>query len=377
LLGVVIGLYLARLGFSAARIGIVVSAGLAGGACAALLATVRGDRIGRRRLLVGLALLGAAGGVALAVTTSMAVVSAVAFLGMLNGMGRDRGASLVLEQAILPSTTAPAERTRAFAWYNVLQDAGHALGALLAGVPAVLERGVGIAEPTALRLAVLGYAALVLLTAVPCARLSGAVESAASHSAARVSRETRGVLWKISSLFALDALGGGFLASALVSIFFLERFGVGAGTLGLLFFGARVANALSHLGAAWLARRFGLLNTMVFTHVPSSLLLVTVAFAPSFGIAAALFLLREGLVEMDVPTRQSYVMAVVRPEERTLAAGVTHLVRTGGWAVAPSVAGVLMQGVSYTTPLVVGAALKVLYDALLFVAFRGLAPRDD
>ena len=381
MLGVVLGVYLARLGFSAAAIGVVVSAGLAGSACAALVATLRGDRIGRRRLLVILAIVGAAGGVvftaAAGAVPGVTTVAALAFLAMLNGMGRDRGASVVLEQAILPATAPAGERTRTFAWYNVLQDAGHALGALLAGTPPLLERSVGLAEVASLRLSVLVYAGFILLTAFCYTRLSPAVEVAAPRSRARVSPETRRVLWKISSLFALDALGGGFLASALVSLFFVERFGAGPGTLGLLFFGARVANALSHLGAAWLARRIGLLNTMVFTHVPSSLLLVTVAFAPTFGVAAALFLLREGLVEMDVPTRQSYVMAVVGPEERTVASGVTHLVRTGAWAVAPSVGGVLMQGVSYTTPLVVGAAMKLLYDALLYGAFRGVAPRDE
>jgi predicted MFS family arabinose efflux permease len=147
--------------------------------------------------------------------------------------------------------------------------------------------------------------------------------------------------------------------------------------LGPLFFGARLANALSHLAAAWLARRIGLVNTMVFTHVPSSLLLVTVAYAPSFPVAAALFLLREGLVEMDVPTRQSYVMAMVRPEERTFASGVTNLVRMGAWAVAPSFAGLFMSGLSLATPLYAGAGLKLAYDVLLFFSFRRLKPPEE
>src|SRR5207248_3797403 len=140
----------------------------------------------------------------------------------------------------------------------------------------------------------------------------------------------------ICALFSLDGLGGGFLTTALLSFFFFKRFGVSEGVIGMLFFGARTLNAFSHLGAAWLAERIGLVNTMVFTHIPSSLLLVTVPFAPSFPIAAALFILREGLVEMDVPTRQSYVVAVVKPEERTVASGVTYLVRLGAWAVAPA-----------------------------------------
>jgi MFS family permease len=166
----------------------------------------------------------------------------------------------------------------------------------------------------------------------------------------RISPESRRVLWKISSLFSVDSLAGGFLTTALLAFFFHERFGAGEVAVGILFFLARVANAFSHLGAAWLARRIGLVNTMVFTHVPSSLLLMTVPFAPSFPVAAILFVLREGLVEMDVPTRQSYVMAVVRPEERTFASGVTHLVRLASWAVAPAFAGVLMRGPRWALP---------------------------
>src|SRR5262249_23997090 len=153
--------------------------------------------------------------------------------------------------------------------------------------------------------------------------------------------------------------------------------GVGVEVVGPLFFGARVANAVSHLGAAWLARRIGLVNTMVFTHIPSSLLLVTVAFAPNFPVAALLFLLREGLVEMDVPTRQSYVVGGWKPEARTGPAGLTASVRRGAWAAAPPFAGFLMQGWSLMTPLVVGATMKIVYDLLLWRSFRGLKPPEE
>jgi predicted MFS family arabinose efflux permease len=185
------------------------------------------------------------------------------------------------------------------------------------------------------------------------------------------------VLWRISALFALDSIGGGFLTTALIVYFFAERFGVGSATVSVLVFTARIANAGSHLAAAWLARRIGLLNTIVCTHMPSSLLLLTLAWAPSFPVAAVLFLLREGLVEMDVPTRQSYVMAVVQPAERLTAAGVTSLVRLGGWAVAPMIAGGLMQSTTLGMPLVVGAVTKVVYDVLLYVSFRAHRPPEE
>ncbi|HEU4335593.1 MAG TPA: MFS transporter, partial [Candidatus Eisenbacteria bacterium] len=334
-----------------------------------------------------LSLLGAAGGFVIAGASDPWVIGGAAFLGMANGMGRDRGAATILDQAMIPATTGDAGRTAAFAAYNVLQDVGHALGALAAALPALLRGGSGISETLSLRAAVGATALVLFATAILYTRLSPAVEAHAGTGGgaggggggplARVSPESRRRVAKIASLFALDSLGGGFLTSALLAFFFYERFGVDERGIGLLFFAARLANAASHVGAAWLARRIGLVNTMVFTHVPSSLLLLTVPFAPTFPIAAALFLLRESLVEMDVPTRQSYVMAVVAPHERTFAAGVTSLVRLGGWAAAPGVAGAAMAGASLGAPLIAGAALKLLYDGLLYAAFRRLPPPEE
>ena len=376
MIGVLLGIYLARLAFGAAEIGWVISAGLAGAALAALVVTVAGDRLGRRRTLLVLAVLAGVGGAAAGLTSGLAAMAAAAFLGMLNGQGRDRGAALVLEQAILPNTVSDIGRTRAFAWYNVLQDAGHAAGGLLAALPSLL-RGPAADPLPSLRLAVLGYALLVLATALCYARLSRETERSESRPRLEVSVQSRRILTRISLLFGLDSLAGGFLGTALLAYFFQQQFGAGETVIALLFVGARVANAVSHLGAAWLAGRIGLVNTMVFTHVPSSLLLMTVPLAPDFVTAALLFLLREGLVEMDVPTRQSYVMAVVRPEERTFASGVTHLVRMGGWAVAPSFAGVLMQYVALGSPLVIGACMKIAYDGLLWLSFRKIRPPEE
>ena len=377
MVSILLGVYLARLRLDPAAIGLVVGAGLAGGAMAALLVTLAGARLRRRATLLALAVAGALGGVAVSVGSSPGLMAVAAFLGMVNGMGRDRGASMVLDQAILPATATDAERTRVFAWYNVLQDAGHALGGLLAGLPALLRHAAGLPELASLRWSIGLYALLTLATALLYLRLSPAVEAHAAPREARLSPRSRRVLWRISTLFAFDSLAGGFLTTALLAFFFYERFGVDETALGGLFFGARVLNALSHLGAAWLARRIGLVRTMVFTHTPSSLLLVTVAYAPSFPVAAVLFLLREGLVEMDVPTRQSYVMAMVRPEERTVASGVTNLVRMGAWAVGPSFAGLLMQGASLAVPLYIGAGMKIAYDAALYYSFRHHRPPEE
>ena len=376
MVGVLVGLYLARLGLSPGTSGLVIGVGLAGAALATLVATLGADRFGRRRFLAVLALLAGVGGTVVALESDPLLIAAAAFVGMLNGMGRDRGAALVIEQAILPATVSDAERTKAFAWYNVLQDMGHAFGSLLAAAPAVLRTSLGMDELGAMRLAMVFAALLSLAAAAIYPRLSVAVEATRS-ARPTLSPESRRTLWKISSLFTLDSLGGGFLTAALVSFFFFKRFGVDEAVLGPLFFAARVLNAFSHLGAAWLARRIGLVNTMVFTHIPSSLLLASVAIAPSFAVAAVLFLLREGLVEMDVPTRQSYVMAVVKPEERTIASGVTHLVRMGAWAVGPPFAGLMMQGLSLGSPLVIAAGMKIGYDILLYAAFRKQKPPEE
>jgi MFS family permease len=376
MLAVRLGLFLSRRGLDATALGLVVSAGLLGAAAASLLVTLAGDRYGRRASLVALSALGIGGALAAGTADGPWALAAAAFVGMLNGMGRDRGASLILEQAALPSTVPDAGRTAAFARYNVLQDAGHALGSLLAGLPALARGEDALGDGLALPGAFVLYAAL-LAAAIPLyARLSEKVE-AASRATARLSARTRPIVVRLCALFALDSLGGGFLTTAMVALFFHERYGVGEGPLGALFFAARVLNALSHLAAARLAARFGLVNTMVFTHIPSSVLLALVPFAPGFGAAAALFLLREGLVEMDVPTRQSYVMAVVRPEERTLAAGATHLVRMAAWAVAPALAGMLVDAGAGAAPFLAGAAMKIAYDLMLYAAFRRVRPPEE
>lgn len=381
LIGVLLGLYLARRGFAAGEIGLVIGAGLSGAVSSALFVTFLGDRFGRRRALIALALLATAGGVALMLSAHLLVACAVAFLGMVNGMGRDRGAQLVLEQAILPATTNDAQRTRAFAWYNVLQDIGHAVGGLTAALPVLLTKAVAVSELTGYQWTLGFYALLMAITAVLALRLSPTVELARADASAKppapVSAQSRRIVWRIAGLFAIDAIAGGFLGTALLSYFFFQRFGAGEAAIALLFFAARGANAISHFGAAWLAARIGLVNTMVFTHIPSSIALVAVALVPEFWMAALLFLVRELLVEMDVPTRQSYVMAVVRPEERTWASGITSLVRLGGWSVAPFAAGFLMQGVALATPLLIGAGLKIGYDLLLWRSFRELRPPEE
>jgi MFS family permease len=379
LVAVALGVYLSLLKLSPAAVGYVVAAGLAGAAAASLAATTLADQWGRRRSLVLVSTLAAMGSVAVALGSHPWLLGCAAFLGMLNGMGRDRGAALILDQAILPTVTTDRQRTKTFAIYNILQDVGHALGSLAAGLPAAMHASnqpPGNSLP-GYRLALATCALVMLVSAVLYSRLSASAEPRVLTGWGHVSPASRRTLWRISSLFLVDGLGGGFLTTALLSYFFFERFAASPFVIAALFFAARIANAASHLGAAWLAGRIGLVNTMVFTHIPSSLLLLTVAIAPSFPIAALLFLLRESLVEMDVPTRQSYLMAIVRPEERTIASGVTNLVRMVAWAVAPAFAGLFMEQASLVAPLVIGACLKIGYDVVLYFSFRGIRPPEE
>jgi MFS family permease len=234
--GVTLGLYLARTGSSAATIGVVVSAGLAGAAAAAALATFCADRIGRRRFLVATAVIGALGTVAFVVAASPVALAITAFVAMLNGMGRDRGAALILEQAALPSTTTDLGRTRAFAWYTMLQDIGHGLGALLAGVPAALQAG-GATGGGGYRIALLACAGSSLATGILYLRLRTGVDHGAGTVRQPLTPRSRTILLKISALFCVDSLAGGFLTTSLLSYFFFERFGASELAIGALFFG--------------------------------------------------------------------------------------------------------------------------------------------
>ena len=379
-ISVLAAVFLAKRGFPEGEIGIVLASGMAGVLAGTIYGTFFAERVGRRRSLVLLAALAALGGAAFALVQTLWLAALAAFFGMLNTQGTDRGGAQALETAILPGIVAAGDRTRVFAWYNALQDAGGALGALVAAMPELLRDGLSLPEPLAYESTVIGYAAVLVIVALLYSRLSSATEATvhiqnvAPHDlppSAR--REVR----NFSLLAALDAFGGGFIGSALIAYFLYARFGVAEGALALLFAIARVMTVLSHFVAAWLSTRIGLVNTMVFTHIPSSLLLLTLPIAPDFTVAATLFVLREGLAEMDVPTRQSYLMAIVPPHERTWASGMSQLARAGGRMVAPLFAGAAMQTGALWIPLAAGASVKIAYDLLLWRAFRRLKPPEE
>ncbi len=378
--GVLLAIYLNARGWPINETGVLVTCGLAGAAAATFITSFAADRAGRRRTLVLLALLNAMGYFCAAWISRHGLLLLAAFFGMLNGLGRDRGPAYALELAILPETVPPERRTLAIAWYSLFLDAGLAIGSLLAGIPYWLQHR-GTEPGRSFEAAWLVGAGLSLICAVLLSALSSRVEVVAPRAgniwAHHVSPESKRRIAGLAMLTGMDSLGGGFLTSALVSYWFFARFHMGGEWLGPLFFAARAANAASHLVAAWLAGKIGLVNTMVFTHIPSSLFLMCVPLASNPLWAGALFLAREALVEMDVPTRQSYILAVVRPDERSFASGMTTFTRNVAYATAPGFAGLSMRSVALASPLFLGAGIKIAYDILLYFSFRRVKPPEE
>jgi MFS family permease len=377
--GIIIALHLARSGLAASEIGLVIGLGMAANAAATVLVGFHADRWGQRRSLIALGLLAGAGYVAIGMAGSLPVFLAVAVVAMVNGMGRDRGPASALEQALLPAATTDDRRTWTMAWYNVVIDSGHALGALAAVLPTLMARTFGLTDTAGHMWTFVGCGLVVMLATIPYLLLTPTVQPAAMpvRTHVEVDPNTRAIVRRLMVLFGLDSVGGGFLSSALIAYWFFERYGTSEVHLAWLFFAARVLNVLSHFAAAWIARRIGLLNTMVFTHLPSSIFLMLAPLAPTASIAAALFLAREALVEMDVPTRQSYVMAVVPRSSRTYASCMTNVTRNAGWAVGPLVGGLAMQHLALAAPLLIGGALKIVYDLALYRSFRHLRPPEE
>ena len=374
---VILTLYLSSIDFPPGQIAVVISLGLAGCALGTLLASYSADHFGRRRTLALVGLLMALGGIAFAFVQQHWIVCLAAFVGMLNGMGRDRGMGLTVEQAMIPHVTDDKNRTKTFAWYNVTVDVCNAFGALLAFLPSLLRSNLGLSTLNSYQWTWGFYSLLALATVIVAFQLSDAVEVKSPIKGMKLSGQSKRNIYRFAAISGLDSLGGGFLTNALISFWFFKRFGVDESFLAPLFFYARIANSLSHLAAAWLAKRIGLINTMVFTHLPSSILLMTVPFMPSLWVASVLFILRECLVEMDVPTRQSYVMAIVKEEERMAAAGITNLTRSTAWAVSPMVAAPLMGGLTLAAPLFIGPAFKIVYDICLYFSFRHIKPPEE
>jgi MFS family permease len=371
-LSVILVVYLTTLGLSAAQVGTLLTLTLAGDTVVSLWLTTRADRLGRRRMLVAGAILMAAAGIAFAATRSFVLLTLAGTIGVISPSGNEVGPFLPVEQAALSQIVPAARRTGVFAWYTLAGSFATALGSLTGGF---LSHALG-----SYRIVILGYAALGLVLAGVFGRLSSVVEAPASapaRSRAFGLEGSRGIVLKLSALFGLDAFGGGFVVQSFAAYWFYLRFGVNPATLGTIFFGANVFAGISALLASRLAARFGLVRTMVFTHLPSNVLLILVPLMPTLPLAVLVLLLRFSISQMDVPTRQSFVMAVVGPDERSAAAGITGVARTTGAALAPVFAGWMLARQAWmSAPFFFAGAMKIVYDLLLYRAFVGVQPKD-
>jgi MFS family permease len=375
---VLIAIYLGLQGFSLVEVGTFLTVGSLGAAIAAVVAGVAGDAVGRRRTLVILSLLTAVSGIALVASDRFVVLALAAFLGNLSGFVAAGGLG-PLEQAVLAAGASPRRRTELFALFNIVGTIAAALGALASGLPTLLQRSLGLGELASFRPCFAAYAGLALLGALLYSRLSPRVElpSGEARWTNPFTLPSRSRIFTLAGLFATDSFGTGLIVQSLASYWFFIRFGLQPGHLGALFFASSVLTAISLWASARLARRIGLLNTMVFTHIPSSLFLMAVPFVPEAWMAVALWLLRAFFLQMDVPTSQSYTMAVVARAEQTAMASATTVSRSVGVAAGPSVGTALWSAIGPTVPFLVGGAVKIAYDLTLWWLFRRIKPPEE
>jgi len=377
-LAVVLVLYLSALGLDEARIGLLLTLTLVGDTAISLWMSTHADRFGRRRMLVlGSLLLLGAGAAFIAVDRFLLLLLA-ATIGVISPSGYEVGPFLAIEQSALSQLVRSRQRTRAFAWYNLV-------GSLAGGGLARLGQDWGMAPSASYRIVLGGYALVGLMLAVLFWRLGPAVEVPPGPSGSRVGIASRlglhrsgGLVLRLAGLFAMDAFAGGFVLQSILAYWFHVRFGADEAMLGAIFFGANLLAGVSALAASAIARRIGLVNTMVFTHLPSHVLLILVPLMPTLPLAILVLLVRFSISQMDVPTRQSYTMAIVNPEERSAAAGITGTARTVGASLSPAIAGLLLGSPALMSGLFFAAGgLKIAYDLLLLAAFRRVRPPEE
>ncbi len=385
-LSVVLVLYLVSIGLSEQEAGLLLTLTLVGDTVISLAITTRADRLGRRRMLIVGALLMIAAGLVFASTANFLVLAMAGTIGVLSPSGHEVGPFLSIEQAALSHVVTDRTRTEVFAWYALTGSVATALGALSAGFIISVLQDASVAPVNSYRVVVIIYSALGAVLAAVFAGLSREIEvqtrpaKALPHSAGALSGldRSRTVVMKLSLLFALDSFGGGFVVQAFAAYWFYLRFGVEPEQLGAIFFAANLLAGVSALVASRIAARIGLIKTMVFTHLPSNILLILVPLMPSLWLAVAVLLVRFSISQMDVPARQSYVMAVVTPEERAAAGGITGVARTIGAAVSPLFVGLMFARPSLISlPFFAAGTLKIIYDLLLYQQFVAVRPPEE
>lgn len=380
-LSVVLVLYLTQAGLREKEIGFLLTLSLAGDVIISLWITTSADRAGRRRmLLLGAGLMMFAGAV-FVLTKNPFLIFMAAIVGVFSPSGKEIGPFLSIEQASLSQLVSDERRTKIFAWYNLAGSFATALGALCGGGLAQALQNSGWAPFHSYRAVLAGYTFMGFLIFILFTRLSPRVEARAQVKRSKGFlglHQSRGVVMKLSALFALDAFGGGFVIQSILAYWFHVKFGVKPAMLGSIFFGANFLAGISALSAARLAAKIGLVNTMVFTHIPSNILLILVPLMPNLPLAVLLLLLRFSISQMDVPTRQSYTMAVVSPDERSAASGVTSIARSVGTMFAPVFTGYFLANPSLlSAPFFLAGGFKIVYDLLLYFNFRAVKPSEE
>ncbi len=371
---VTLAVYLDHLGFSALRIGAIITSTLLGSALLTLVAGLYQGRLGGRRTLLGACALMAMTGIGFASFTAFWPIMAVAFVGTLNPSAGDVSVFLPIEQSLLAGRVAAKDRTALFARYSLAGALAGAFGALAAAIPEMLSRSTSTDIETLHRAGFLAYGGVGFACVVLYLPL------ASDHLAARARgglRESRRIVLRLSALFSLDSFGGGFAVQAILALWLFKRFDLSTGEAGTIFFVAGLLTASSQLVSPWLAARIGLINTMVFTHIPANVCLILSAVMPTAPLAIGFLLVRMAISQMDVPARQSYVMAVVPEHERAAAASVTNVPRSLASAGAPFLAGAMLAHTSFGWPLICAGLLKIAYDLLLLAGFRSIRPPEE
>jgi MFS family permease len=393
-LSIILAIYLKLIGFSELYIGLILTATLVNSVIFTLIASFYADKIGRRKLLIIYSSLMSVSGLVFFVTSNYIALIISAFTGTINVTGTEIGAFLSIEQAMLPQTiNDPKKRNTIYALYNMAGTFAMSAGILVTGLPRLLVQQYGLNQIESIKPLFIFYSITGLVVIGIYFLLSNRVEvnrnnnnNSRNNNTSSIPRplkqtlspKSREIVAKLSGLFAIDSFAGGFVIQSIVSLWFFTKFGVELTTLSYIFSIAGVLTAFSFLVAAKLADKIGLINTMVFTHIPSNILLILVAFAPTLSLAIVLYLARMALSQMDVPTRQSYIVAVVEENERTAAAGITNTSRNIAQSVSPSLAGYILQSLSFlSAPFVLGGMLKIIYDIALYFNFRNKKPPDE
>ncbi|MGA9297514.1 MAG: MFS transporter [Nitrososphaeraceae archaeon] len=393
-LSVILAIYLKLIGFDDFLIGLILTTTLLNSVIFTLVASFYADKIGRRKFLLLYAALMSVSGFIFTISENYFALIIAAFIGTINITGAESGAFLTIEQAILPQTLKNVrKRNTVFAIYNMAGTLAMAAGVLLSGLPSVLQQhlqyfDIVLNQIGSIKLLFALYSMLGIVLLGIYLLLSQKIEirdnlekqkdeSTQLTKISSLTPKSRSIVMKLSCLFAIDSFAGGFMIQSIVSFWFFTRFGADLTTLSYIFSVSGVLTAFSFMAAAKIADRIGLINTMVFTHIPANILIIAVAFAPTLPIAVALYLLRMALSQMDVPTRQSYIVAVVREDERTISAGITNISRNVTQAISPSLIGVLINSLSLAAPFIIGGALKVVYDVALYLNFRNVKPPEE